>query len=893
MRGFVAFRPTALLVLTLALTVFAGGCVGTASTSTPPTPTPTPAPTPTAGLNLSSLAFTSQTIGTASMAQTLTLTNSGKGPLSITSITTGGTNSSDFSETNTCATSLAANANCVISVTFTPTGSGTRSASLIIMDNAPGSPQTISLTGMAVAPPIVVNVSPGTANVQAGIGTQSFSATLLNDSQNKGVNWSLSGTGCSGSTCGMLSASSSASGAAITYTAPTTVPNPATVILTATSVADGTKSAAATITITAALPAIAVTVLPATPVSVQTGGGQNFTATVQNDSQNKGVTWSLSGGGCSGAACGTVSAASSASGAPITYTAPANVPSPATVTLTATSVTDNTKSAETTITVTAAPGAVAVSVSPLSASVPTNGSQSFTATVQNDAQNKGVTWVLLGASCGESTCGTLSATSSASGVAITYTAPAIVPTPESVTLRATSVANDTKSAAATITVTATAAPSVPVNIGNITSGAPIMVLEANGNIDLAWGDDANGLFFSRSTDGGATFSTPKVFGGTNGRLVALQMAADRAGNINILSWGPGLEPNGPTTFRRSTDGGATFSPPLELAANIGWQPQLAVDPNGNIDIAWIELTLSDGSTFAPNPIVRFTRSTDGVNFSTPVVAATVPGSSPTAGTLRTAVGSQGQFYIFWEGNCGASFVRTLDGGQTFSPITPIPASQGCDISTKLTLDKVFVDSSDNINVTLTGPNLSQPPGSNVNLYFSRSTDQGSNFFLLTSVSSPVQSSTIDPINPPSAARFDEGFQQIAVEPNGDIDIVWTELLSANAVLFARSTDGGNSFTIPTVLSHNLKLQGVQSSAGNPAVVSSQSGTVSVGWDDDGGTLGIPDVFFSQSANDQAIPTAMDVSNVTGKPGAIPRMAVDPHGNVYLVWGTFFVRVPAP
>jgi Abnormal spindle-like microcephaly-assoc'd, ASPM-SPD-2-Hydin len=888
MRGFVAFRPTALLVLTLALTVFASGCVGTAST---PTPTPTPAPTPTAGLNLSSLAFTSQMIGTASMAQMLTLTNSGKGPLSITSITIGGTNSSDFSETNTCATSLAANANCVISVTFTPTGNGVRSASLTITDNAAGSPQTISLSGMAAAPAIVVNVSPGTANVQAGTGTQSFSATLQNDSQNKGVNWTLSGTGCSGNACGMLSASSSASGAAITYTAPTTVPNPGTVILTATSVADSTKSAAATITITAAPPAIAVTVLPATPISVQTGGGQNFTATVQNDSQNKGVTWSLSGDGCSGAACGTVSAASSASGAPITYTAPANVPSPATITLTATSAADSTKSAETTITVTAAPGAIAVSVSPMSVSVPTNGSQDFTATVQNDAQNKGVTWMLLGASCGESTCGTLSATSSASGVAITYTAPANVPTPESVTLRATAVANGTKSAAAIITVTA--APPAPVNIGNITSGAPVMVLEANGNIDLAWGDDANGLFFSRSTDGGATFSTPKVFGGTNGRLVALQMAADGAGNINILSWGPGLEPNGPTTFRRSTDGGATFSPPVELAAHIGWQPQLAVDPSGTIDIAWIELTLSDGSTFAPNPIVRFTRSTDGVNFSTPVVAATVLGSSPTADTLRTAVGSQGQFYMFWEGNCGVSFVRTLDGGQTFSPITPIPASQVCDISTKLTLDNVFVDSSDNINVTLTGPNLSQPPGSNVNLYFSRSTDQGSNFFLLTSVSNPVQSSTIDPINPSSDARFDEGFQQIAVEPNGDIDIVWTELLSANAVLFARSTDGGNSFTIPTVLSHNLKLQGVQSSAGNPAVISSQSGIVSVVWDDDGSTVGIPDVFFSQSANDQAFPTPIDVSSVTGKPGAIPRMAVDPHGNVYLVWGTFFVRVPAP
>src|SRR5260370_41553684 len=50
------------------------------------------------------------------------------------------------------------------------------------------------------------------------------------------------------------------------------------------------------------------------------------------------ANWSLSGAGCNGATCGTLSASSSASGVAITYTAPASVPNPATVTLTATSV---------------------------------------------------------------------------------------------------------------------------------------------------------------------------------------------------------------------------------------------------------------------------------------------------------------------------------------------------------------------------------------------------------------------------------------------------------------------------------------------------------------------------------------------------------------------------
>lgn len=95
----------------------------------------------------------------------------------------------------------------------------------------------------------------------------------------------------------------------------------------------------------------AVTVSPSS-TTVQTGGVQQFTATVTNTS-NLAVTWSLTQGGtaCS-PTCGTVSPPSTASGAPTAYTAPATAPTPATVTLTATSVTDVTKSASATITVT-------------------------------------------------------------------------------------------------------------------------------------------------------------------------------------------------------------------------------------------------------------------------------------------------------------------------------------------------------------------------------------------------------------------------------------------------------------------------------------------------------------------------------------------------------------
>ena len=254
--------------------------------------------------------------------------------------------------------------------------------------------------------PIAVSVtlSPATASVQGG-QTQAFTASVANDSANKGVTWALSGAGCSGATCGTLSATSSASGVAITYTAPASVPNPASVTLTATSVADGTKTAAAVITITAAppVPAIGVT-LSQTTASVVANNGLVLSATVTNDSRSKGVTWSLSGMGCSGVSCGTIVPSVSPSGASVTYTAPPNVPNPPVVTLTATSLADPTKSAAAAITVVAP---ITISLSQTAVSVMVNVTTTSTATVGNDPLNKGVGWTLFGAGCAGAACGAI------------------------------------------------------------------------------------------------------------------------------------------------------------------------------------------------------------------------------------------------------------------------------------------------------------------------------------------------------------------------------------------------------------------------------------------------------------------------------------------------------
>jgi len=93
-----------------------------------------------------------------SAAQFVTLTNTGNELLSFTSISASG----DFAATHDCGSGIAAGRSCTLSVTFTPSASGSRAGSVNIADNAAGSPHTISLTGTGQAATVSIQLSPST-----------------------------------------------------------------------------------------------------------------------------------------------------------------------------------------------------------------------------------------------------------------------------------------------------------------------------------------------------------------------------------------------------------------------------------------------------------------------------------------------------------------------------------------------------------------------------------------------------------------------------------------------------------------------------------------------------------------------------------------------------------
>jgi ubiquitin C-terminal hydrolase len=319
------------------------------------------------------------------------------------------------SQTQTFSATVTNTGNTAVTWSLSPVVGSITAAGLYTAPASIANSQTVTVTATSVAdstksatatvtlnPPVSVTVTPASVTLTQS-QTQTFSATVTNTG-NTAVTWSLSPVIGSITAAGL-------------YTAPPSIASSQTVTVTATSVADPTKSATATVTLN---PPVNVTVSPAS-VTLTQSQTQTFSATVTNTG-NTAVTWSLS------PLVGSITAAG-------LYTAPASIASSQTVTVTATSVADPTKSATATVTLNPP---VSVTVTPTSVTLTQSQTQSFSATVTNTG-NTAVTWSL------SPVVGSITA-------AGLYTAPASIASSQTVIVTATSVADPTKSATATVTL---------------------------------------------------------------------------------------------------------------------------------------------------------------------------------------------------------------------------------------------------------------------------------------------------------------------------------------------------------------------------------------------------------------------------------------------------------
>jgi len=380
--------------------------------------------------------------------------------------------------------------------------------------------------------------------------------------------------------------------------------------------------------------------------------------------------------------------------------------------------------------------------------------------------------------------------------------------------------------------TFSAAQNISNNPGG-TSG-PQIAVDSSGNIDVVWsGNTPNAdIFFSRSTDGGASFSAPQNISNNAGNSTGPLMAVDSAGNINV-TWADTTPGRADVFFSRSINGGAAFSQPQNLTpSNAGpWHSipvQIAVDSAGNINILFHFFGGTDSS-------IKFMRSSDGGStFSAP---QQMTGSSEENHEVRMALDPSGSInFVIEDGSVAGTvyFMRTTDGGVSFSPQIVLSSSDSA------RTPQITVDSFGGINIVWQANFVdSSNPGG---IAFTHSTDNGASF---------------SPLQVLSSRDFSATGEQLAVDPNGNINVVWQSRASGKSqILFSRSSDGGATFSFPQNLSND------SGNATTPLPAVDSAGNVNVIWMDD--TPGNLDIFFSRSVPSGSLSSlALNSVSVTG------------------------------
>lgn len=302
--------------------------------------------------------------------------------------------------------------------------------------------------------PIVVTVTPPKANVVIN-GTQQF-LSMVENATDQTVTWEVNGIVGGNSDLGTISNASSDPGL---YTAPATVPNPATVTISAVSNQDHkTKgTATATIGLTAV---VTISIDPSTPQTLPAGGlGLPFAATIMGTTGDT-LTWEIDGQANPDPSLGSIQVTSTDT-LQATYLSPQSIPSPATVQISAVDLMGNTSNV-TPVTITMQPPPIQVTIAPVGPTdVIVGQSQPFSATITG-TNDLIVHWSLSGPSCSGASCGTI--TPDQSTLNATYVAPQNVPSPNNaVTVTVSADADPSVKASGTVDVVATAMPSISIS----------------------------------------------------------------------------------------------------------------------------------------------------------------------------------------------------------------------------------------------------------------------------------------------------------------------------------------------------------------------------------------------------------------------------------------------
>lgn len=328
--------------------------------------------------------------------------------------------------------------------------------------SVPPSPTTVSVTATSTADSsksgsatVIIlcananSISPSTASVALG-QAQPFAASFC-IAAGATIAWDVNGIAGGNSTVGTIAATGANSAS---YTAPADLPSANRVTLQATATPPSGSAATASATITV-VSDVTVGVIPAA-ATLSPGQRESLSATVANTTDSR-VSWQVNGVPNGNSTLGQICqsgtnpcvAPAGAAAGNVDYLAPSAAPLTNPVVLTATSSADPSKSGSATILIANSSGSAAITVSPPYAFLAPSASMQFVAAVSG-AENGGVTWSVSSAVAGEGCAGAACGSVTPSGL---YVAPAAAPSPNAISVTATSQADPTQSSAATVVLT--------------------------------------------------------------------------------------------------------------------------------------------------------------------------------------------------------------------------------------------------------------------------------------------------------------------------------------------------------------------------------------------------------------------------------------------------------
>jgi len=348
----------------------------------------------------------------------------------------------------------------------------------------------------------------------------------------------------------------------------------------------------------------------------------------------------------------------------------------------------------------------------------------------------------------------------------------------------------------------------------------------------------------------ADWSPPKRLTWTSGVSSSPAIAVDSGAAIHVV-WQEYISDNLEISYKRSGNGGTSWSPNRRLTWTEGWSggPSIAIDSNDAISIAW-EDVVTPG-----NGEIYFKRSPDGGTTWNP--AKRLTWASGYSRSPALAIGSDDAVHLLWEDNTSGNFEiyyrKTTDGGATWGATQRLTWNSGSSYSPAMA-----IDSSNRIHIVW---HDFTPNDFYAEIYYKRSTDGGTTWL-------PAQRMTWTSGSSLSPA--------IAAVSSQTIHVVWDDDTPGNnEVYHKKSTNGGANW------SPAKRLSWTSGQSAYSALVIDSTNAVHVIWRDY--TPGNYEIYYKSSADGGA--TWSSAQRLTWTSGASmnPAMAIDSSDTIHIVW----------